>query len=411
MTRSRAEFGRQVTDLYGHLYDLVYLRTHPLAETLVPDPSLRRKERAWQLHDLLLNVIQELDPGPHAPAFSREWRRHRLMVLRYVDGMDPQVVAREIAVSRRQFYREHDAGLKAIADILWDRYVVHPSAPRRALQIDEDQSSPSDLELLRLEAARLAQAERFASAGEVVRGVLPLLEERLRQRDLKVQLALPEALPGVSIDRGLLRQILMGALGYLIERASQATIRLGARSEGSVVCLSLTVEPPEAVQPTGQADVRERLSAFEEMATLSGAHVLPILSGQSIAGFEVQLPTNSHRTVLVVDDNEDVLELFQRYLAPHQYRVVTAKTAEDALDLAVRIRPDTITLDLMMPERDGWDLLQVLLTRPSTCHIPIIVCSVLKQKELALSLGATAFLKKPVTEQELLSALEALEET
>ena len=127
--------------------------------------------------------------------------------------------------------------------------------------------------------------------------------------------------------------------------------------------------------------------------------------------FEIRLPTNAHRTVLVVDDNEDVLELFQRYLSPHQYRVVTAQTAEKALGLAVRLRPDTITLDLMMPEQDGWDLLQALLNRADTCHIPIIVCSVLKQKELALSLGATAFLKKPVTEQELLSTLRALEET
>ena len=411
MTPSRAEFDQQVVDLYGHLYDLVYLRTHPLVGTLVPDPSLRRKEKAWQLHDLLLNVIQELDPGPQAPAFSREWRRHRLMVLRYVDGMDPQVVAREIAVSRRQFYREHDAGLAAVADILWDRYVVHPSTPRPAVPTAEEDSSPGDLELLRLEAARLAQGERYTNVAEVVQGVLCLLEDRLQQLDLQVDLVLPETLSPVSIDKGLLRQILVGVLGYLVEHASQATIHVEATSEGSAVRLSLTVVPPQAIEPAGQDQVAERLAAFEEMATLRGAHILPIRSEQSIAGFEVQLPTNSHRTVLVVDDNEDVLELFQRYLAPHQYRVATARTVQEALDLAVRLRPDTITLDLMMPEQDGWDLLQALLNRPDTCHIPIIVCSVLKQKELALSLGATAFLKKPVTEQELLSTLHALEET
>jgi CheY-like chemotaxis protein len=65
----------------------------------------------------------------------------------------------------------------------------------------------------------------------------------------------------------------------------------------------------------------------------------------------------------------------------------------------------------MIPDRDGWDLLQVLLNQPDTQHIPIIICSVLKQKELALSLGATAFLEKPISEQSLLSVLTALEET
>ena len=62
-----------------------------------------------------------------------------------------------------------------------------------------------------------------------------------------------------------------------------------------------------------------------------------------------------------------------------------------------------------MPRQDGWDVLQVLLNQPETRHIPILVCSVLRQKELALSMGATAFLEKPVTEQVLLAALAALE--
>ena len=114
---------------------------------------------------------------------------------------------------------------------------------------------------------------------------------------------------------------------------------------------------------------------------------------------------------MVVDDNEDILELFRGYLSPHHYRVVTAQTGQDALSLARRLRPYAITLDLMMPDQDGWDLLQALLNQPDTQHIPIIICSVLTQKELALSLGATAFLEKPISEDTLLLALEALEET
>ncbi|MCL6431518.1 MAG: hypothetical protein K6V36_11770, partial [Anaerolineae bacterium] len=111
----------QVADAYEHLYDLVYLRSHPLLDLLVPDAGLERKERAWRLHRLLLQVIDELDPGAQAPPFSHEWRRHRLMVLRYMDGVDPQTAADRLAISRRHLYRELDSAIEAIATILWER--------------------------------------------------------------------------------------------------------------------------------------------------------------------------------------------------------------------------------------------------------------------------------------------------
>jgi CheY-like chemotaxis protein len=151
------------------------------------------------------------------------------------------------------------------------------------------------------------------------------------------------------------------------------------------------------------------LAVFDEMAQSSNINILTLHAGQAIVGFDVQLPT-AERIVLVVDDNEDVLILIQRFLTPHHYRVFTAQTAQAALELARQTRPHAITLDLMMPDQDGWDLLQALLNQPETYNTPIVVCSVLKQqKELALSLGATAFLKKPITEEGLLAVIESLE--
>jgi CheY-like chemotaxis protein len=406
---SKAEFASHVADAYEHLYDLVHLRTQPLIDILSPS-SLPAKTRARRLHRTLLDVIEELDPGPQAPAFSHEWRRHRLMVLRYVKGLNPQAVADQLAVSLRHYYRVHNAAIEDVATLLWDRYVARPPTSQGASQALEEEPSPSRLELLRLEAARLTQADRYARVGDVVEGALPLLQEMLHRHRVDVRMALPESLPGVSIDQSLLRQMLLGMLGYLIERTEEAAVQVTAQVEGPAVFLSLTVEPPKSVRPTKQAEVEERLSALEEMATLSGAHILPMHVGHAIVGFDVQLPIVEH-TVLVVDDNEDVLELFRGYLSPHRYRVVTAQTAPEALDEARQFQPYAITLDLMMPNQDGWTLLQTLLNQPDTRHIPVIVCSVLKQKELALSLGATAFLEKPITEQVLLSTLEALQET
>jgi len=173
------------------------------------------------------------------------------------------------------------------------------------------------------------------------------------------------------------------------------------------------VEPPEAMAAPEAREAEERVSALSEMAALTNAQVSPLFGAtredSGVVGFELGLPI-AERTVLVVDDNEDVLELFRSYLSPHRYRVVTVRSARQALDLAREVQPYAITLDLMMPGQDGWDVLQTLLNQPDTRHIPVIVCTVLRQKELALSLGAAAFLAKPTTEAALLAALESLEE-
>jgi len=405
----KTAFVSHVADAYEHLYDLVYLRTHPLIDTLVPSSSLPAKKRARRLHYILLEAIGELDPGPQAPVTSPEWRRHRLMVLRYIKGLNPQAVADQLAVSLRHYYRVHKMAIEDVADLLWERYVAHPSVTESETMADKDEAI-NRLELLRLEVARAAQADRYARISDVIQGVLSILNRRLHERGLECYTLIPQSLPGISIDQNLLRQILLGMLGYLIAQAGGATIQVTAQAGEAQILLSMRVEPATAVQSAEQGEAEERLLSLEEMATLADAHILPIYLGQSIIGFDLQLPI-AERIVLVVDDNEDMLELIHSYLSPHGYRVITAQTAQDALNKAIQFRPYAVTLDLMMPEQDGWDLLQALLNRPETCRIPIIVCSVLKQKELALSLGATAFLAKPITELELLSALEQLEET
>ena len=73
--------------------------------------------------------------------------------------------------------------------------------------------------------------------------------------------------------------------------------------------------------------------------------------------------------------------------------------------------PRGIVLDVMMPEVDGWQMLGRLRRHPVTGHIPILICSIVSQEELAFSLGARGFLRKPVTRKNLLDALELLVES
>jgi len=120
----------------------------------------------------------------------------------------------------------------------------------------------------------------------------------------------------------------------------------------------------------------------------------------------VILPTLEQLPVLVIDDNADALRLMQRYAAGTRYRVLGAQDWRGALDIARETSPQIIVLDVMMPDIDGWDLIGRLQHHPLTSNVPIIVCSVLAQEELALSLGARDYLRKPITPERFVSALD-----
>jgi CheY-like chemotaxis protein len=405
---NREEFVALVSDAYEHLYDLVYLRTHALTDMLVPSSSIAGKTRARQLHDLLRDFIDELDPGPYAPSFSQEWRRHRYLVERCLKGLSHQEVADQFGVGLRQYYRIRNVILDEVASILWDRRIQAPSDAKDLHESDGEKTLTTHLELLRLEGGRLAQADRYASIPDVIDGILAILDDLLRQRGITLIQNFPQSLPAVAVQRGLLRQMLMGILGFLVERVEGTEILVTATPEDERVRLSVQINPAQGIGGGGAIQYQERLTEFQEMALLSGCEIVTISEGDSISGFELKLPV-ARRTVLVVDDSTDVIELYRRYLVSQGYRVVAAQNAHQAIDKARKHQPFAITLDLMMPEQDGWELLQNLLNDPLTEAIPIIVCTVLKSKELALSLGATAFLEKPVTERELLATLMALE--
>jgi CheY-like chemotaxis protein len=116
----------------------------------------------------------------------------------------------------------------------------------------------------------------------------------------------------------------------------------------------------------------------------------------------------NEKTLLMIEDNEGLIRAFQGYLADYDYLVIGATTGDEALKLAREVIPAAITLDIMMPSQDGWEILQALKSNPSTRSIPVIICSVLEDPELARSLGAEAYLQKPISQADLLEALDKL---
>ncbi|MCK5522648.1 MAG: response regulator [Thiomargarita sp.] len=109
--------------------------------------------------------------------------------------------------------------------------------------------------------------------------------------------------------------------------------------------------------------------------------------------------------LLVIDDDETVRELLTIYLSKIGYHVVTASSGQEGLKLAKKLRPDTITLDVMMPGMDGWQVLSKLKADPDLAHIPVIMLTMTDDQNIGYSLGAAEFLNKPITRSQLIKVL------
>lgn len=112
--------------------------------------------------------------------------------------------------------------------------------------------------------------------------------------------------------------------------------------------------------------------------------------------------------VLVIDDDANARELVRRSLQGEGYRVRAASSGPEGLDLAREQRPDLIILDVMMPIMDGWQVLHTLRGDPGLSNVPVLMQSMLNERDLGLLLGANEYLVKPVAREELLAAVQDL---
>ncbi len=110
-------------------------------------------------------------------------------------------------------------------------------------------------------------------------------------------------------------------------------------------------------------------------------------------------------TVLVIDDEAAVRDLMQRFLTKEGFRIVTAAGGEEGLRRARELRPDAITLDVMMPGMDGWAVLSALKADPDLADIPVIMLTIVDDRNLGYALGASDYLTKPIDRERLVTVL------
>lgn len=394
-------FVRLLRQALRHLYDPVELRQNPLFRLLGFDehasPSALRRA--------LVDAIEALKPAPELSLQSNPWRTYQVLSHRYVQQFSQPEVATNLGFGIRQLRRQEQLALRALADFLWNHYNLASKAGDGLAQ-ESAPPSPAGSEEHELAWLQRSFESQPAPVAQIVEATLRTAGPLTRAAGVRVEWELPKGLPHVEVQMAAVPQALLSILTAAVRAAPAGPIRIAAQPHGDEVWISVDATSGK-LGDTLAAEDAECLAMARRLAALSGGS-LDVDGGCAEGEFRVtlKLPAAQQATVLVIDDNADTLQLLERYLAGTRYSVVGARDPDQALELAKKLTLQAIVLDVMLPGMDGWELLGWLREHPRARGVPVIVCTILPQEQVALSLGAAAFLRKPVSRTDLLSALD-----
>lgn len=369
-------FVDHVREVLEHLYDFPFLQNHPLAQS-----------SGQPLRQQILQAIEQLNPGANVSFRSPPARLYNLLQLRYVEGRSIQEVGHELGLSKRQTYRDLRRAEENVAAILRQlrapTSVESPTSETSASLTDELASRefhPGLIDIQTVLSYACHAVETLAASRSIMLDCM----------------STPQQTVSIYSDPVILQQVLVSILSRIVQTAASGNVRVDYHEIGDDVSLTVVYES------TGDQSILDPVTLhFMEKLGWSAAADQLENGTQSLTVHIASLDS----TLLVIDDNEGIADLIKRFLAGSDVRVVPAMTGMEGVQLASDIEPDAILLDVMMPHMDGWEVLQVLRSRPATAHIPVIICSVFNDSELARSLGASASISKPIKREDVIAAL------
>ncbi|HEX9923561.1 MAG TPA: response regulator, partial [Anaerolineae bacterium] len=258
------------------------------------------------------------------------------------------------------------------------------------------------------ELERFRTRHRAVDPREIVQGVLEMVGRLADHHGVTLVCDLPDRLPVIYGSRTLLRQVFLNSLSQLITQPGSQQIHLRLFQVRQSVVVELTAEFDLSGAEAAANNQQLELEPVRHLVEMMRGNWQAFEFEADGCTYRFDFPAEAEKVLLVVEDNEGVIQVFRRYLAGYSYQVIGATTGAEALRLAREMTPSIITLDIMIPGQDGWEILHGLKRDPATQPIPVIICSVLEDPELARSLGAAAYLRKPVGQADLLTLLDRL---
>jgi PAS domain S-box-containing protein len=296
------------------------------------------------------------------------------------------------------------------------------------------------LDLAKIEAGKMELAFDEVNMADLISSVMSTASGLVKDKAIKLVRNIHGELPMVRADAIRVRQILLNLLSNAAKFTDEGEITVDASVQPgpagrSEILVSVTDTGPgigpedqaKLFQPFSQVDdspTRKTggsglgLSISQQLIQMHGGRIgihstlgkgstfyftLPIFRERPETGEDSQ-----KKIVLAIDDDPQVIALYERYLQPQGYQVIALTDPSRAKERARQLKPFAITLDIMMPGYDGWTVLNDLKSNAQTRDIPVVICSIIEEQERGFSLGAADYLLKPILEEDLLNALDRL---
>jgi len=398
----RKQFLATLRTALMQLNDFQSLRHSPLLPLLTGQPAAS----PLRLQQALLDAIEALKRNG-----AQERRAYEILYYRYVEQIAQAELAAQLAMSVRQLRREQGNALELLADMLWQKFALSSAG----VALLSKQATPTTIVAtatgweespgLQEEFAWLREqfTEQISDLAAEFAEALRNVAELAQHHQVTVEAHFSPALPLVAMPALILRQTLLTALTVMIVQTAQGNILVSAALGKADVIVTLQLNGTQINDLARLLAQEDSLRVVAQLLAQFGGRLMD--RRDDPLTLQVIAPAVQGVPVLVIDDNPDTRRLFQRYADHSRFRVIASADADQVLPLTQEYQPRAILLDIMMPGIDGWDILTRLRHHPATQTIPVIVCSILPQQELARFLGASTFLQKPVSQQTFLATL------
>lgn len=300
------------------------------------------------------------------------------------------------------------------------------------------------LDLSKIDAGKMELQIEELSISDIINGAITNTSGLVKDKPIELIQKVPADLPMVKADEIRISQVVINLISNAIKFTEKGSITVEAAvsttAENKSEMLITVTDTGMGIAPEDQAKLFQRFSQVDDSPTrktggtglgLSICRSLIELHGGRIGlqssevgvgskffftlpmpdfipGYDIAQLTHGENVILAIDDDPQVISLYDRFLKTQGFEVIPLTDPALAVQRAQELKPFAITLDVMMPQKDGWQVLAELKQNPETKDIPILICSILQEEEKGYNLGASEYLVKPFLQDDLINAIHRL---